>query len=316
MSTLTFPPVLTSPRDDAIQLHRAFKGFGCDTDVVINILAHRDATQRAYIRQEYGAMYSEDLLKRLTKELHGKLEAAILLWMHDPPGRDAIIAKQALSSDTLNMATATEVICSRTPSQIYTFKQHYFGKFGSYIEHDIEHRASGDHKKLLLAYASVPRSEGLEVDRAMAAYDANALHKAGEKRFGTDEKTFIQIFSERSSAQLAATAAAYRESFGNSLAKAVKKEASGLFEFALLTILRCSQNPAKYFTKQLHKSMRGLGTNDTALIRLIVTRTEIDMQYIKIEYQKKYRKTLNDAVHSENSGHYRTFLLSLLGPKN
>jgi len=60
--------------------------------------------------------------------------------------------------------------------------------------------------------------------------------------------------------------------------------------------------------------MKGLGTDDTKLIRVIVTRAEIDLQYIKAEYLKKYKKTLNDAVHSETSGHYRAFLLSLLGP--
>lgn len=62
--------------------------------------------------------------------------------------------------------------------------------------------------------------------------------------------------------------------------------------------------------------MKGMGTNDTTLIRVIVTRAEIDMQYIKAEYRKKYGKTLNEAVHSETSGHYRTFLLTLLGPTN
>lgn len=66
----------------------------------------------------------------------------------------------------------------------------------------------------------------------------------------------------------------------------------------------------------LYKSMKGIGTFDTRLIRVIVTRTEIDMQYIKAEYYKKYHKSLNDAVHSDTSGHYRTFLLSLLGPNH
>lgn len=54
-----------------------FPGFGCDTAEVINILAHRDATQRSLIQQEYRKMYSEDLLKRLVKELSGKLEVPI-----------------------------------------------------------------------------------------------------------------------------------------------------------------------------------------------------------------------------------------------
>ncbi|KAE8663317.1 Annexin D5 [Hibiscus syriacus] len=148
----------------------------------------------------------------------------------------------------------------------------------------------------------------------MAVKDAKALFKAGEKKLGTDEKTFIRVFSERSRAQLAAISAAYHDMYGGSLKKAVKSETSGKFEHGLLTILKCSQNPAKYFAKVLHDAMKGLGTDDTTVIRVIVTRTEIDMQYIKAEYLRKYKKTLNDAVHSETSGHYRTFLLSLLGP--
>ncbi|OWM62669.1 annexin D5-like [Punica granatum] len=315
MATLTVPPVLTSPADDAMQLYRAFKGLGCDTAAVINILAHRDATQRSLIQQEYQKIYSEDLLKRLISELTGKLETAVLLWMHDPAGRDAIVVRQAFTP-SVNLQAATEVICSRTPTQIQVFKQHYYSRFGTHLEHDVESHTSGDHKKLLLAYVTMPRYEGMEVDRATVEMDAKALFKAGEKRLGTDEKTFIRIFSERSRAHMAAVSAAYYNMYGNSLKKAVKKETSGFFELGLLTIVRCAENPTKYFAKVLHKAMRGLGTDDTTLIRVIVTRTEIDMQYIKAEYLKKYRKTLNDAVHSETSGHYRAFLLALLGPNH
>ncbi|KAM0057299.1 putative annexin [Helianthus debilis subsp. tardiflorus] len=64
----------------------------------------------------------------------------------------------------------------------------------------------------------------------------------------------------------------------------------------------------------LRKATKGLGTEDKTLIRIIVTRAEMDMQYIKGEYHNKYSKTLNEVVHSETSGNYRTFLLSLLGP--
>ncbi|MFS7934786.1 putative Annexin superfamily [Helianthus anomalus] len=41
---------------------------------VIGILVHRDATQRACIRQEYETMYSEDILKHLSSEVSGNLE--------------------------------------------------------------------------------------------------------------------------------------------------------------------------------------------------------------------------------------------------
>lgn len=317
MSSLqAVPAPQISPLDDAALLYRAFQGLGCDTSTVIRILVHRDATQRALIQQEYRAMFSEDLLKRLSKELTGKLENAVLLWMHDPATRDAIVLRQALSGDTIDLRAATEVICSRTPCQIQMIKQIYLQQFGSYLEHGIERHASRDHKKLLLAYVSIQRYEGFEVDKMIAENDARTLYKAGEKRLGTDESTFIRIFSERSRAHLAAVDAAYHGMYGHSLEKAVKKETSGLFEFALLTILRCAKNPARYFAKVLRKAMRGLGTDDTTVTRVIVTRVEIDMQYIKAEYEKKYHKSLVDAVHSETSGNYRNFLLALLGPKS
>ncbi|KAK4423346.1 Annexin D5 [Sesamum alatum] len=313
MSSLSIPPVLTTPRDDAIQLHRAFKGFGCDTAAVVNILAHRDVTQRPLIEQEYRIMHSTELLKQLSSELSGDLKKAVLLWMPAPPTRDATILMKALTGDTIDLKAATEVICSRTSSQIQCVKQMYFALFHAYLEHDIENQASGDHKKLLLACLSVIRYEGPEVDRELADIDAKALYKAGEKRLGTDERTFIRIFSERSWAHLAAVDAAYHSNYGKSLKKAVKSETSGNFEFALLTILKCAINPGRYFARVLYKAMKGLGTDDTTLTRVIVTRAEIDMQYIKAEYHKKYGKSLEDAVKSETSGHYRTFLLGLLG---
>ncbi|KAD5508804.1 hypothetical protein E3N88_16507 [Mikania micrantha] len=313
MATLTVPPVPVSPRDDAIRLYKAFKGLGCDTAVVIGILAHRDATQRAYIRQEYQKMYSEDILKRLVSELRGKLEIAVELWMHDPATRDATILKQGLTKNFTNLEAVTEIICSRTSSQLQAVMQIYHSTFGTHLEHDIRAQALGDHQKILVACVNKLRYEGMEFDREMAAKDAKALYKAGEKKLGTDEKVFVQIFSERSRAHLVAVNTFYHDMYGGSLKKAVKKETSGLFKSALLTMLQCAENPAKFFAKVLHSSMKGLGTSDTRLIRVIVTRTEIDMQYIKAEYYKKYKKSLNDAVHSETSGHYRTFILSLLG---
>ncbi|KAK1321391.1 hypothetical protein QJS10_CPA03g01284 [Acorus calamus] len=111
------------------------------------------------------------------------------------------------------------------------------------------------------------RYECPEIDLALAEKDAKTLYKAGEKRLGTNEDVFIQIFSHRSRAQLAAVVAAYHCIYGTELTKvlyiltpfgvglsytikAVKKETSGDFEYALLTILRCAENPAKYFAKR------------------------------------------------------------------
>ncbi|KAG5536642.1 hypothetical protein RHGRI_024161 [Rhododendron griersonianum] len=303
--------LITKARDDAIHLNRAFAEWGCDEATIVKILAHRSARHRTLIRQEYKTKFSEDFDNRLSKELFLKrdLKRALLLWMDEPANRDAKIVKRGLSKNV-----AIEVICSRTPSQLEELKKAYRTLFGVYLDEDIESHAHGDNKKLLVAYASIIRSESPEVDAVMVDKDAKDLFKDGEWRLGTNEETFIRIFSERSGAHLAAINFAYRKMYWNSLKKAVKKETSWKFKCALLTILQCAENPRKYFAKALHKAMDGLGTDDETLTRIIVSRAEVEIEKIKEEYLKKYGKSLSDDVHSETSGQYRAFLLSLLNP--
>ena len=45
-------------------------------------------------------------------------------------------------------------------------------------------------------------------------------------------------------------------------------------------------NKAKHFAYQLQKTMDGIGTDDDRLVRVMVSRCEIDMVQIKEEFQK------------------------------
>ena len=58
--------------------------------------------------------------------------------------------------------------------------------------------------------------------------------------------------------------------------------------------------------------MEGLGTRDDDLIRLTVSRCEIDLENIKTEYETLYGKKLVDEVKSETSGDYQKGLLTLI----
>ncbi|KAF5747525.1 hypothetical protein HS088_TW05G00248 [Tripterygium wilfordii] len=306
MSTLNTPSVAVSPREDAMQLHRAFKGMGCDTSTVINILAHRDAEQRGLIQQEFETRFGDELVKHLHSELHGHVKKAVLLWMHEPVARDATILRNAFKGTITNHEAAIEVICSRSSAHLRQIKQIYYSMFDTRLQQDIESEAFGNYKKLLLAYVSTTRYEGPEIDKLMVENDVKALHRA-------EDNCFIQIFCERSRAHLVAVESAFHATYGKPLRKVLKRETSGIFKHALMTILQCAEDPAKYFAKVLHKAMKGLGTDDTTLIRVVVTRAEFDMRQVKLEYRKIYKKTLYDAVHSETSGNYRSFLLSLIG---
>lgn len=63
----------------------------------------------------------------------------------------------------------------------------------------------------------------------------------------------------------------------------------------------------------MYESMKGVGTRDDDLIRLLVSRAEIDLALIKAEYKRIYGKSLYDVVKSELSGDYEKLFLALIG---
>jgi len=312
MSTITVPPYL-SMSDDVHALHRAFRGFGCDEKRVIQILAHRTQPQRDAIADAYQRQYGESIHKRLKSELHGKLEKAVLLWMMTPAQRDATLVNESMNGLGTTDHALVGIICTRTPSQLYAIGQAYNAMFRQTLERKIDGDTSGNYRKLLLALLRGNRSETLAVDPNFALADAHALYQAGEARLGTDEDTFIHILTTRSPAQLNMTLQYYRQIYGRDFEKSIKRETSGHFEDALLAVVRCTCYPARYFAQELYSSMKGLGTKDRDLIRIITTRAEIDMYYIKQEFQIMYRTTLEHMIAGDTSGDYRYFLLSLVG---
>lgn len=60
--------------------------------------------------------------------------------------------------------------------------------------------------------------------------------------------------------------------------------------------MESAQSPPTYFAKQLENSMKGSGTDDQTLIRIIASRSEIDLGNIKKEYERLYDKTLESVV--------------------
>jgi hypothetical protein len=56
------------------------------------------------------------------------------------------------------------------------------------------------------------------------------------------------------------------------------------------------RDKAAFFAERLHESMAGMGTKDRALIRIMVTRCEVDMVDIKNAFQRKYGKTLESFI--------------------
>nr|XP_027235562.1 annexin B9-like isoform X2 [Penaeus vannamei] len=311
------------PSSDAAALRKAMKGFGTDEAAIIAILSRRTSDQRQQIMLKYQQSYGReegdgskkaltgDLVKDLKSELSGKFEDTILALMTPLPLFLAKEINHAIAGVGTNERTLVEILCTRDNASLMLIKNAYYQHFRKKLEEDLHGDTSGDFRRLLISMCACARDEA-SCDPALANNLAQQLYKAGEGKMGTDEAEFNRILSAYSYPLLRCVFEEYRKIKGKTFGDAIDSELSGDLKLGMKTIYQCIENRAAFFAKELHNSMAGAGTNDRALIRLVVSRSEIDMGNIKQEYQKLYKKPLEKDIKDDVGGDYKKILVGLV----
>nr|XP_034175399.1 annexin B11-like isoform X2 [Osmia lignaria]XP_034175400.1 annexin B11-like isoform X2 [Osmia lignaria]XP_034175401.1 annexin B11-like isoform X2 [Osmia lignaria]XP_034175403.1 annexin B11-like isoform X2 [Osmia lignaria] len=300
------------PRADAEALRKAMKGFGTDEKSIINVLANRTNLQRQEIAVQFKTLYGKDLIKDLKSELSGNFEKLILAMMMPLPQYYAKELHDAMSGIGTDECVLIEVLCTMSNHEIRVIKQAYEAMYGRSLEDDLSDDTSGNFKRLMVSLCCANRDESFDVDPAAAVEDAKELLRAGELRFGTDESIFNAILVQRNVPQLRQIFQEYENITGHTIEDAIENEFSGDIKKGLLAIVKCVKNRAAFFAEQLYKSMKGFGTDDNRLIRLVATRSEIDMGEIKEVFRQQYDESLENFIAGDCSGHYKKCLLALI----
>lgn len=302
-----------SPEGASEGLRKAMKGLGTDEAAIIQILAHHTNDQRREIERQYKTMFGRDLRSDLKSELSGRFEDVVISLLDPPRLFDAKECHRSIKGVGTDEAALTEILCSRSNAEIQEIKQLYKTNFKKDLEKDITSDTSGDFRRLLVSQVNGHRDEKSAVDPTLAMQEAQELHQAGVKKIGTDEETFNRILCLRSYGQLRATFDAYKQVSGKDIEDAIKSEMSGNLESGFLAIVKVARNMPAYFAERLYHSMKGAGTNDQSLIRLVVSRCELDMGFIKQEFQRLYGKTLASFIKGDTGGDCEKILLALIG---
>uniref|UniRef100_A0A665WQP3 Annexin n=1 Tax=Echeneis naucrates TaxID=173247 RepID=A0A665WQP3_ECHNA len=282
------------PLKDVEVLRKAMKGFGTDEQAIINLLGSRSNKQRVPLLRAYKTSYGKDLIKDLHSELSGDFRKLVMAMLKTPTEFDAYELNSAIKGAGTDEACLIEILSSRSNNEIKEINRIYKQEHKKSLEDAISGDTSGHFRRLLVSLAQ-------------------ALYAAGENKLGTDESKFNAILCARSKSHLRAVFLEYQHMCGRDIEKSISREMSGDLESGMLAVVKCIKNTPAYFAERLYKSMKGAGTKDRTLIRIMVSRSEVDMLDIRQEYVKNYGKSLYTHISGDTSGDYKKLLLMLCG---
>ncbi|XP_051523866.1 annexin A11-like [Myxocyprinus asiaticus] len=301
------------PLRDVEVLRKAMKGFGTDENAIIELLGSRTNKQRVPMVAAYKTTYGKDLVSDLKSELTGNFESLVLAMIKTPTQFDVSELKQAIAGAGTDEACLIEILASRNNAEIQEINKLYKAEYKKSLEDAISSDTSGHFRRLLISLSQGNRDERENVDISMAKQDAQKLHAAGENKVGTDESQFNAILCARSKPHLRQVFHEYQQMCGREIEKSICREMSGNVESGMVAVVKCIKNTPAYFAERLNKAMQGAGTKDRTLIRIMVSRSEVDMLDIRQEYLRLYGKSLYTAISGDTSGDYKKLLLKLCG---
>uniref|UniRef100_UPI0037E864D9 annexin A4-like n=1 Tax=Semicossyphus pulcher TaxID=241346 RepID=UPI0037E864D9 len=301
------------PLRDVEVLRKAMKGFGTDENAIIELLGTRSNKQRVPMVAAYKTTYGKDLVHDLKSELTGNFEKLVLAMIKSPSHFDAAELREAIKGAGTDEACLIEILSSRSNNEIREITRIYKDQYGKSLEDAISSDTSGHFRRLLVSLSQGNRDERETVDIALAKQDAQKLYSAGENKVGTDESQFNAILCARSKPHLRAVFQEYQQMCGRDIEKSICREMSGNVESGMVAVVKCIKHTPAYFAERLHKAMQGAGTKDTTLIRIMVSRSEVDMLDIRQAYVQTYGKSLYTHISGDTSGDYKKLLLKLCG---
>uniref|UniRef100_A0A672MUV2 Annexin n=1 Tax=Sinocyclocheilus grahami TaxID=75366 RepID=A0A672MUV2_SINGR len=280
--------------EDVAALRKAMEGIGTTEKTLIDILTHRSSSQKQAISKAYEETTNRILVNDLKGDTQGNFENLLVALARPPAVNDAKWLIKAMKGTGTDNSILIEILASRTNKQIKELSALW-------------------KVMIFLTHYKGARDESTNVNADKAREDAKALYHAGEKKLGTDESKFIEILCKRSIPHLRQTILEYKNISGKTLQKSIEKEMSGNLEELLVDIVKCVMSTPAYFAEKVYKSMKGAGTDETTLTRVMVSRGEIDMLDIRAEFKKLYQNSLFKEISSDVSGNYGDCLNVICG---
>lgn len=240
---------------------------------------------------------------------------------------DARLMERAMSGIGNDVEVLNEILCTRTNEEIRAMRAAWTEKIDP--KQSLEDRVSDETKKffgvthyhnLCMKLLAGRRPACSNPDEDLVRKDAEELNRLLLERsnVNTAEAKFVEIFTERNWPHIRALVGEFQK-----VSKKWTLDGAICHEFgessntvrALRVLIEFCTDPYDFWAKKMQQAMKGMGTNDNQLIRIVVSRCEIDLHNVVQVFGQRYGegKNLKGWIEHDTGGFYTQLLLYLCG---
>ena len=295
----------------SIQFHDAIFSKKINEKAIISILSTTPNLDRQIIRLFYRKKYSTPIQTDIKMQLSSDLRDLVLDLFDLPYEYDARELHRALTSLKTDTKTINEIIITRPRSHLILVQKIYKKFYNIALKNEILNLSDKNYSEFLITILASQRPTNPTIEINDAYNIAKDIIKNGVKQYGKNANLFKQVFVDKSREDLILISRAFYDLYKKNLYETVDKEISGKNKKLIKDILFGIITPAQWFAKKAYKAMKGAGTDDHTLLRVIISRAEIDMDEIRDYYFRDWNTDLRNDIDGDCSGAYGQILMNL-----
>lgn len=301
---------MESPKDAADRMHGALFGKNKE-ETCLDIVINNPLDRRLEIAKVYQETYGKELYEDIKSKLSGHFKELCGYLFLSPNEYNAKMLKRGFKGLSVDEALIFEILCGHTVAEYQEMGEAFKNETGKELPKLVEKSFSGALKKALLLMLETERRINPNPDKAQCEQLADSLIAIHPDKWVDNEEVFRDVFLCCSPEELIMISRFYYKKTGTLLTDVIDKKLSGKNKTFLRELFYILIIPHELFAEKIYLAIKGLGTNNAILNRVLASRCNIDMPEIREIYQTKYGKPMKDDIIGDTSGIYQKLCVYL-----
>jgi annexin A7/11 len=262
----------------------------------------------------YKEVHGKELKKVMKSECGtGDLGDALQFLAAPPHEAECDMINMACKGGGTNEVMIYSIICGRSNREMEILKKKFYNLYEKDLGRRLDSELGGHFEKLVFncLQAAEETYDPHYHTSDKVNDDVAAFYSMGQKKFGTDEGGFFKLLCACPTEHLKKVNQAYADKHDITLFKVVEDEFRGDTQDAAIFLMGMKLKPYETIAKLIHKSCKGLGTNELLLTCTII-RYQMHLPEVLAAYAELTGKDLKGTIKSELRGDHERLLVAII----